>query len=189
MRITTWMLALALALVLSGPAAPSPGGENRGPGSGSQGPGKSDDKNDDKKDDQKPDDNRGPDPDKPEDNNRPDDRAPAAADAAVERRIVMLTATPTGAAIDASGKAETRVRGARQRFKVEVEARLPDGVVFVVEVDGRPAGSITLMAGEGELEVKNFDGMVLPAGLDPVSTIRRVRVLSALGVLVLEGSF
>lgn len=114
---------------------------------------------------------------------------PAASAPQFVRRSLALTPTPTGASINAKGVAETRERGARQRFKIQVEAQVPDGVLFEVRVDGKPVGTITMRLGEGEFEVETNDGRTLPAGLNPVSGIKRVTVLNAGGVAVLDGSF
>jgi hypothetical protein len=117
----------------------------------------------------------------------------SAKDATIERRIA-LSATSAGQAIDASGHARFRVRGSRQDLTVEVEARVKRGTRFSVYVTNNgktvKAGTITINSlGEGELELKNYDGKRLPAGVAPVSSITKVTVKNAKGTVVLTGSF
>jgi hypothetical protein len=110
-----------------------------------------------------------------------------------ERRIT-LSATADGAAIDASGHARFRERGSKQDLKVEVEARLKTGTVLTVYVTngGRTvkAGTIKInQIGEGELELKNYDGKRLPSGVAPVSGITKVQVKNKAGKVIVSGSF
>ncbi|MEA2513038.1 MAG: hypothetical protein QOJ59_2525 [Thermomicrobiales bacterium] len=111
----------------------------------------------------------------------------------VERRIA-LTATAAGRAIDASGHARFRVDGSKQSLKVEVEARVPAGTRFTVYVTNGgttvKAGTITITSlGEGELELKNYDGKRLPASVAPVNKITKVTVKNAKGTVIVSGSF
>ena len=105
---------------------------------------------------------------------------------------IALTPTTAGRAIDASGRAEVRSRdgGARQDFKLRMDAAVADGTTFRVFANGRPAGTLTIVLGNGELEVNNDNGQTLPAGLDPVCSIGPVLVTNATGtVAILFGSF
>ncbi|HEY7034144.1 MAG TPA: hypothetical protein VH482_22590 [Thermomicrobiales bacterium] len=111
----------------------------------------------------------------------------------IERRIA-LTATSAGRAIDASGSARFRVEGSRQDLRVEVEARVAAGTRLSVYVTHGgttvKAGTITVNSlHEGELELKNYDGKRLPAGVGPVNTIAKVTVKNANGTVILSGSF
>lgn len=109
------------------------------------------------------------------------------ASAADCRKRISLTSTH--AALDASGKAKVRARRAKQSFNVEAEANAPDGTTYLVFANGQPAGTITLALGEGELELNNNNGKVLPAGVDPVCSITDVQVVDTAGTVVLQGSF
>lgn len=100
----------------------------------------------------------------------------------------FFRATEAGAGIRAKGHIDIRVREMRQKFTVEVEARVPDGTTFLVLADGQPAGVVRTVFGEGELELKNFDGHTLPAAVNPVASVRRVEVWDASGHLVLEAN-
>jgi len=103
-----------------------------------------------------------------------------------QRDRFFFGATTSGMAIRAKGHVDIRQRGARQKITIEVEALVPDGTTFVVFANGEPIGSLLTMFGEDELELKNFDGQMLPAAVNPVSGVRRVEVFDAAGTLVLE---
>ena len=105
------------------------------------------------------------------------------------RHKASLGITAAGAAIDSSGTAEVRAQGTRQRLKVSIDARVPDGTTFLVFANGMPAGSLTIELGAGELDINNANGKVLPAGVSPVCGIKSVQVLDGTGVAILEGSF
>jgi hypothetical protein len=111
----------------------------------------------------------------------------------VERRV-SLSATSTGRSIDVSGSARTRVEGSRQSLRVEVEARVKTGTKFAVYVTNGgstvQAGTITINSlGEGQIELKNFDGKRLPAGVAPVSSITKVTVKNVSGTTIATGTF
>jgi len=82
------------------------------------------------------------------------------------RKKIRLTST--GVVADASGNAEVRARGTRQKLKVEGEARVADGTTWSVHVNGTLVGAITVAFGEAELELDTGDGQVIPAGVAPV---------------------
>ncbi|MBI3668796.1 MAG: hypothetical protein HY237_03310 [Acidobacteria bacterium] len=107
------------------------------------------------------------------------------------RKKIALEATAAGAQIDASGTTEVRSRGAQQRFKVSMDARVADATTFNVFVNGlpQPAGTITIVLGVGELDINNNNGNTLPAGVDPVCSIKSVEVKDGSGTLILSGSF
>jgi hypothetical protein len=116
-----------------------------------------------------------------------------AKDARVERRI-SLAATSAGRKLGASGHARFRVRGSRQDFKVEAEGRIKSGTRLSVYVTNGgvtvKAGTIRISSvGEGELELKNYDGLRLPGGVAPVNKISKVSVNDANGTTILSGSF
>jgi len=110
---------------------------------------------------------------------------PAWADC---RNQSQLAITAAGAAIDASGSAEARAQGDQQRFKVSIDARVADGTTFEVFANGQLAGTITIAAGVGELDLNTNDGAVLPAGSNPVCGITTVEVSTASGTVILQGS-
>jgi len=106
------------------------------------------------------------------------------------QKKISLAATAVGDAIDASGTAEVRARGTRQKFTVSMDARVAAGTVFAVTANTLLAGSIMIDSfGNGELEVKNYDGFTLPTGSNPVCGIGLVEVYDSSAVLILSGSF
>lgn len=105
------------------------------------------------------------------------------------RKRANLTATAAGAGLDVSGQAEVRDQGGRQKFKVSMDARVANGTTFIVLANGAAAGTITIVAGDGELELKNWDGQTLPSAVNPVCTVGPVVVTNSSGVPVLSGSF
>ena len=117
----------------------------------------------------------------------------SAGDSRIERRI-DLAATANGRTIDASGHARIRSRSGREDFTVEVEARVKAGTRYTVYVTNGgstyKAGTIRIgTIGEGELELKNYDGQRLPSGISPVTGIRKVTVQDSAGRTILSGSF
>ncbi len=102
---------------------------------------------------------------------------------------VALSITAAGAAIDASGTAEARAQGSRQRFRVSIDARVADGTTFLVYANGSLAGAITIQLGSGELDLSNADGKALPPGVSPVCGIGTVQVSDGAGTVVLQGNF
>jgi hypothetical protein len=116
-----------------------------------------------------------------------------ASSGRVERRV-SLSATSAGRRIDVSGSARTRVEGSRQSLRVEVEARVAAGTKFAVYVTNGGttvrAGTITITTlGEGQIELKNYDGKRLPAGVAPVGSITKVIVKNASGTTIATGTF
>jgi hypothetical protein len=109
-----------------------------------------------------------------------------ASAADCQKKIAL---TSTGIAPDASGSAKVRARRVKQSFNVEAEANVPDGTTYMVFANGQPAGTITIAFGEGELELNNNNGKVLPVGVDPVCSISSVAVLDSTGATILQGSF
>lgn len=102
---------------------------------------------------------------------------------------ISLSPTAVGVANDISGNVSFEEKGASQRFKVSMDARVADGTTFVVYVNGMPAGMITITLGSGELDINNHDGAILPAGLDPVCNISSVLVTDGAANPVIEGRF
>ena len=113
-------------------------------------------------------------------------RANAFADC---RQKIALDVQPAGFTLDVSGTAEKRADGTQQRFKVSMDAGVPNGTTFSVYVGGNPAGTITISLGAGELDLNNNNGATLPTGVDPVCNIGRVEVRNGTGGVVLSGNF
>ena len=108
-------------------------------------------------------------------------------------KAINLVASPAGQAIAAQGRARVRAffnNGVFvQDFVVEVGALVPNGTVFMVFANGLPAGTITIIAGRGVLDVNNQPPNVLPAGTDPVCAIGPVIVTNGAGATILSGTF
>lgn len=105
-------------------------------------------------------------------------------------RKANLNPTAAGAAHDLSGKVEVRARGNRQRFKLSLDARVAEGTTYAVYANGNLAGTITINAfGDGEIELANDAGKVLPAAIAPVCSIQAVEVRDGNGITVLVGTF
>lgn len=105
------------------------------------------------------------------------------------RKKINLIASSAGIAIDASGTAEVRQQGFQQRFKVSMDARVPNGATFVVSANGQAVGVITIQLGDGELDLNNNNGKTLPLPLSNVCAAGVVSVAGAGGVTALSGSF
>ena len=106
------------------------------------------------------------------------------------QKKIALSPSGTGVQLDASGTAEIRARGtADQRFKVSMDARVADGTTFAVFANGQLAGTITILLGDGELNLNNRNGNLLPAGTNPVCSIQSVEVKNGSGVTILSGNF
>lgn len=103
------------------------------------------------------------------------------------RKVINLNST--GVARDASGKAEVRQRGTRNKIKVEAEARVANGTRYNVFANGVLLGAVTINLGEGEIEVDTGDGGVLPPGATNVCAVTTVEVRDGAGLAVLTGSF
>lgn len=105
------------------------------------------------------------------------------------QKKVNLIVTASGAARDISGRAEVRSDGARQRFKLSMDARVAAGTVYSVFANGVLASTVIIDAlGNGELELSNENGRLLPASLNPVCAVSLVEVKDTNGVVVLYGS-
>jgi len=105
------------------------------------------------------------------------------------RRKISLIPSSVGIATDSSGAAEVRAQGSQQRFKLSMDARVADGTLYVVRANGMAVGTITVTLGDGELDLNNNNGKVLPAGLNPVCSVGQLSVTDAAGNSVLSGSF
>ena len=89
-----------------------------------------------------------------------------------------ITLTSTGVARDASGTAEKRADGTNQRFKVSIDAAVPDGTTYGVVVNNKKfVGALTIRMGDGELEIENNQGKPDPAVTDPICSITSVAVV------------
>jgi len=99
-------------------------------------------------------------------------------------RTISLNPTPAGAAIDATGRIEVRARGSEQHFEVGIDAALADGATFTVIANGRPAGTMALASGAGNLHLHNLAGN-LPPGVDPVCHLQTVEIRDSDGNVVL----
>ena len=102
-------------------------------------------------------------------------------------RTISLNPTPAAAAIDATGRIEIRARGSEQHFEVGIDAALADGATFTVIANGRPAGTMALASGAGNLHLHNLAGD-LPPGVDPVCHLQTVEIRDSDGNVVLEKS-
>jgi hypothetical protein len=100
-------------------------------------------------------------------------------------RTISLIPTPAGVAIDATGRIEIRARGSEQHFEVGMDAAVPDGAAFTVVANGRPAGTMVLASGAGNMHLHNL-GSDLPSGVDPVCHLRTVEIWDSDGNVVLE---
>jgi uncharacterized low-complexity protein len=175
------------------------GGDRKGdkPSDDKPGDDKGGDRKGDKPSDDKPGDDKGGDRkgDKPSDDKPGDDKNPNGGGnnnnnptAPVTTQAIGLQAQ--GGIRGLEGKAEIRVRETQQRFKVEVESSTADdGTTFLVFVDGKAVGSLQIFAGNAKFEVETNDGKTLPAGLNPLTAIKKVTVTNSQGTVVLQGSF
>lgn len=111
-----------------------------------------------------------------------------AAYADCEKKV-NLTPTAVGALEDASGKVDLRAQGTDQRFKLSMDAAVPNGSIFVVSADNLVVGAVRIRFNEGELDINTKDGGRLPQGLGPVCGVSSVSVSDAKGNVVLTGSF
>lgn len=102
------------------------------------------------------------------------------------RRKISLQAAIAG---DFSGKAEVREQGSAQRLKVSMDARVPDGTTYIVTANGFAVGTMTIRLGDGELELTNANGKVLPNGASPVCSVGPVSVVGSDGRTILHGAF
>ena len=102
------------------------------------------------------------------------------------RRRFVLTPTKAGANIDASGRIEVRAHAAERHFEAGLDAAVSDGTTFVVLANGKPAGTITIAAGSGDLHLSNLDG-VLPNGIAPFTALSSVEVTDGHGTVLLVG--
>jgi hypothetical protein len=110
--------------------------------------------------------------------------APSAM-ADCRKRINLMPAV----AGDFSGKAEVRQQGTQQQFKVSIDAPVPDGTTYVVSANGFAVGTLTIRLGDGELQLSNSNGKVLPQGANPACSVGPVSVSDSTGKLLLTGSF
>jgi hypothetical protein len=90
---------------------------------------------------------------------------------------------------DWSGKAEVRQQGGQQQFKVSMDARVADGTTYIVSANGLAVGSITIRLGDGELQLSNSNGKMLPQGAQDVCSVGPVSVIDSDRKTLLTGSF
>ena len=95
---------------------------------------------------------------------------------------------PVGAAVQASGNVDVRTQGSRQRLKVELEAQVPDGIMFRVFANGVELDIMRSTRGHAELEIELEDGKMLPGGMTPTS-ISSVKITDVNKMTVLEAQF
>ncbi len=112
-----------------------------------------------------------------------------AATAADCRKKVALQPAALGITLDASGTIEARAAGTKERFKVSIDARVPDGTTYVVLVNGMIAGTITVSLGAGELQLETNDNKAMPSAVASVCTIGSVAVIEPQGTPLLTGAF
>lgn len=106
-----------------------------------------------------------------------------------QQRSIVLTPTAAGARHNASGTASWKINGNDQKFKVDFDIHVPNGTLYLINVDGTVVGSVTVFLNEAEFEVESDDGRPLPPPLNPVTQIQQVSVTNNAGVVVLQGSF
>jgi hypothetical protein len=99
-----------------------------------------------------------------------------------------LDITAKGATIGSKGTAEVRAEGERQRLRVSMDARVPDGTVFGVFVNGSLAGTMAIERGAGEIDLSHGDETCLRSSANPVRGIQKIQVLDISGSPVLQGS-
>ena len=110
------------------------------------------------------------------------------------QKSIRLVASPAGKAIAADGRVRVRAQTrtptfVKQNYVCEMSALVPNGTTFMVFNNGLPAGTITINLGVGRLALDNEAGHVLPAGTDPVCSIKTVIVTDAAGNTILSGTF
>ncbi|HEY6056394.1 MAG TPA: hypothetical protein VIV06_00100 [Candidatus Limnocylindrales bacterium] len=117
--------------------------------------------------------------------------APAAPPAfAVNCRLKSaLDITARGATIGSKGTAELRAEGERQRLRISMDARVPDGTVFGVFVNGSLAGTLAIELGAGEVDLGHGDGTCLRSGVNALRGSQRIEVMDRAGNQVLRGTF
>jgi hypothetical protein len=105
-----------------------------------------------------------------------------------DRTRVSLAATDAGVAIGATGHADLRAQGIKQRLRVEMEANVPDGTMFTLTANGMPIGAITISLGEGEFEFESENGETLAGGLFPAA-ITSLALSDSSNTVVLQAQF
>jgi hypothetical protein len=105
------------------------------------------------------------------------------------RLTTALNITAKGATIGSKGTAEVRAEGERQRLRVSMDARVPDGTVFGVFVNGSLAGTMAIELGAGEVDLSHGDGTCMRSGMNTVQGIQRIEVMDRTGNQVLRGLF
>jgi hypothetical protein len=110
------------------------------------------------------------------------------------RHRTRLAATDEGAAIGAGGNAEARQQtspiyygGAREDFKVQIEAYVDDGTIFFAYADGLFAGTLETALGVAEIEL-DTETFSMPAELRPVCNLSVVEVTDENGTLIAFGN-
>jgi hypothetical protein len=105
------------------------------------------------------------------------------------RLTTPLDITEKGAAIGSRGTTEVRAEGERQRLRVSMDARVPDGTIFGVFVNGALAGTFAIELGAGEVELSHGHESCLRSGMSTVQGIQRIEVMDRAGNQVLRGLF
>jgi hypothetical protein len=113
----------------------------------------------------------------------------ASAPAANCRLTSALNSTAAGAAIDSKGTAEVRTDGTRPRLHVSMGARVPDGTVFGVFVNGSLAGTFAIELGAGEVDLSHGGETCSRSGMNMYGGVQRIEVMDRAGNQVLRGSF
>ena len=115
--------------------------------------------------------------------------ATSPAFAATCRLTTPLDITARGAAIGSRGTTEVRADGERQRLRVSMDARVPDGTIFGVFVNGSLAGTFAIEEGAGEVEVSPGHETCMRSGMNTVRGMQRIEVMDRAGNQVLRGLF
>lgn len=104
---------------------------------------------------------------------------------AQSNRVKIRLAGPAVTGVRPQGSAEFRTEPRRQKFEVEVNrVNLANGTTLTVNVNGVAIGTITLVAGAGQLELESEHRQTVPA----IKTGDVVSITSANGT-VLSGTF
>ncbi len=79
------------------------------------------------------------------------------------------TLKPAGSVSDASGQVDVRSSGDVQRFKLDIDASVPDGTTYVLYIDNLATGTVTFLLHAGEVEFNNNNRGAMRNGVDACS--------------------
>lgn len=178
-----FLVQLGLAVALAVGAQAFPDGGKSGSGGGKDDPPNMDDKgvnnpNDVRQEDRQQDRQQDRQADQRDENGQ-----------VVEDRIGLgLMAGPEGEILNAHGEVELRMRGAEEKFKVQIEVEAPDNTMFKVQVNGFSTGVITVQNKRGELQLENERDKAAHPEVFPVRNFKSITVTDASERVVLQRS-